>query len=106
MLREIMAERFLTRSRDDWAATLAECDVPFAPVLTIAEALDDAQVQALGSVVAVDHPTQGRVTGIQCPVLFDGERPRSRITPPPTAGEHTAAILDAPAVPWIARRSS
>ena len=94
-LQAILAARFLTRPREHWIAALAARDVPFAPVLTIADVLTNEQVQALGSVATLVHPTQGPVTAVACPVLVDGARPVAEPSPPPTAGEHTAEILAA-----------
>jgi formyl-CoA transferase len=92
-LREELARRFIVRSRPDWLQRLADSDVPAAPVNTVAEALDDPQVHALGTVSEIRHPTQGVIRSINCPVLVDGERPLNDMAPPPTLGEHTRDIL-------------
>jgi formyl-CoA transferase len=67
--------------------------VPFAPINTVAEALADPQVAAMGTVCRLPHPTLGEVVGIHCPVLVDGARPRQTNHPAPTLGEHTDAVL-------------
>jgi formyl-CoA transferase len=92
-LRDILAERFATRTQADWIAALNAHDVPAAPINTVADALADPQVAALGTAVEMVHPTEGKVTGIHCPVLVDGARPRAIMDAPPTIGEHTDAVL-------------
>jgi crotonobetainyl-CoA:carnitine CoA-transferase CaiB-like acyl-CoA transferase len=92
-LRAELEQRLLTRTRPDWLERLAAADVPAAPILSIAEALDDSQVTALGSLFETRHPIEGTVRSICCPVLVDNRRPPSRMTAPPTLGEHTKEVL-------------
>jgi formyl-CoA transferase len=87
-----MGTTFATRPRDEWAARLEAQDVPFAPVLNVAEVMEDPQVKHLGTFYRVAHPTEGEVAGAFPPLRVDGERP-GPIAPPPTLGEHTEAIL-------------
>ncbi len=87
-----MSKTFATRPRDEWAARLETQDVPFAPVLNVAEVLEDPQVRHLGTFYRVTHPTEGEVSGAFPPLLVDGERP-GPVAPPPTLGEHTDEIL-------------
>jgi formyl-CoA transferase len=67
-------------------------DVPFAPVQSLQDVLDDPQVRHLNSFYKQHHPTEGEITAIHRPVLIDGER-NGRALPAPTLGEHTDAIL-------------
>jgi formyl-CoA transferase len=87
-----MGKTFAQRPRDEWAARLEAQDVPFAPVLDVAEVIEDPQVKHLGTFYRVVHPTEGEVSGAWPPLRVDGERPGA-ITPPPTLGEHTEEIL-------------
>jgi alpha-methylacyl-CoA racemase len=50
---------FATRTRDEWVATLAPADTCVAPVYTVAEAIDDEQVQARGLIVDAEHEIEG-----------------------------------------------
>jgi formyl-CoA transferase len=60
-----------TQSRDHWQAQFLAVGVPCSPVHTVAEALAQEQVQALGLRVPV--PGQGYdLNGL--PLLFDGQR--------------------------------
>jgi len=92
-LNEALAALFATKPRDHWEAALREHDVPYAPVLSIAEAMSSEQASALGVVAEMDHPQQGRIRAIHSPVRVGGARPLSTIRPPPTVGEHTAEVL-------------
>ncbi len=92
-LRAELTQRLLARPRAEWLQRLADADVPAAPILSIAEALDDPQVNALGSSYETEHPIEGMVRSICCPVLIDNIRPRNRMTAPPTLGEHTQEVL-------------
>ena len=93
VLRTELSLIFLGRSRADWLERLTRAEVPAAPLLNIEEALLDQQVQALGTIVEMRHPTEGEIRGIGCPVLIDGERPRAQMLAPPTLGEHTNETL-------------
>jgi alpha-methylacyl-CoA racemase len=86
-IRECFAERFRTRTRDEWAALLEESDACAAPVLSLAEAGADRQMSARSSLVTVDGVLQSNVV------------PRfSRFTPPlpqspPVPGADTERAL-------------
>jgi crotonobetainyl-CoA:carnitine CoA-transferase CaiB-like acyl-CoA transferase len=88
-----LAATFVTRTRGEWVQLLEAADVPFAPVLKTEEVFDDPQVQHAGLFYTVDHPVEGEVWGIGCPVLMDGERIGKRGAPP-VYGEHTAEVLE------------
>ncbi len=63
------------RPRGEWLAALEAAGVPCSPIHTVAEALAQAQVQALGIIQAVPGE-EFTLTGL--PISFDGERPRIR----------------------------
>src|SRR5260370_62455 len=76
----------------NWVNMLEEHDVPFAPVNSIADVLDDPQVRHLRTFYRQRHPTEGEITAIHRPVLIDGARDE-RALPAPALGEHTDAVL-------------
>jgi crotonobetainyl-CoA:carnitine CoA-transferase CaiB-like acyl-CoA transferase len=92
-LEQALAPLFAALPRAELMARLDATDVPYAPVHTLADALDDPQVAALGTKVRLRHPREGDMVTIACPVLADGARPRAQMAPPPTLGEHTAELL-------------
>jgi formyl-CoA transferase len=89
-LRSALAERFAARPRSAWIERLERADVPYASVNTIAEALEDPQVAALGTRFTTRHPTEGDISAVHSPIHVDGARITPRM-PPPTLGEHAGA---------------
>jgi formyl-CoA transferase len=92
-LREELQKAALTKPRDYWMARLEAEDVPFAPVNTLPEALDDPQIKHLDPFFTTTHPTEGEMTLPRRPVRFDGSRDDQPTRAPPTLGEHTAEVL-------------
>jgi crotonobetainyl-CoA:carnitine CoA-transferase CaiB-like acyl-CoA transferase len=82
---------FAKRTFDEWKAVLARFDAPWAPVQSVAELLDDPQVEANGYIgeVVVDGGTTYRLPAV--PVQFDGRPPALRRAP--EHGEDTEALL-------------
>jgi alpha-methylacyl-CoA racemase len=56
--KEVLTERFLTRTRDDWGRILEGTDACFAPVLSMAEAHKHPHNQARGAFVEVGGERQ------------------------------------------------
>ena len=83
----------VTRPQAHWMARLERKDVPFAPVLTLPEVIEDPQVKHLDTFVEMRHPTEGAMTLLRRPVWFDGRRDDQPLKPPPTLGEHSAEAL-------------
>lgn len=92
-LQDQLAEAFLQQPRKHWLLRLEEYDVPFTPIYTTEQVLDDPHVQHLDSFYEVEHPTEGRVKGVKRPIFYDGER-AGEVMPPPALGEHTDEILE------------
>jgi crotonobetainyl-CoA:carnitine CoA-transferase CaiB-like acyl-CoA transferase len=111
-LNSEIATIIATQSRSYWMEQLQRCDVPFAPINTIPEVLEDEQVRHLDTFCETQHQTQGQVVTIRSPVHFDGAERAN--TAPPTLGEHNAEILAglglpadaAPAEPPRAQRTT
>ncbi len=91
-LEKELAEAISQHDRSYWIAELERADVPFAPVQTITEVLQDPQIEHLGTFYEQTHPTEGPLTLIHRPVWIDGRRDAAS-RPPPTLGEHTSDVL-------------
>jgi formyl-CoA transferase len=91
-LTGVLGEVIVRKPRAEWMMLFEENDVPFAPVHTIPEVIDDPQVRHLGTFHTLHHPTEGPITAIRRPVLIDGARDPSGLAAP-TLGEHTGAVL-------------
>ncbi len=92
LLEKELAGIFSGKDRLHWMAKLERADVPFAPIQTVAEVLDDPQISYLKTFYGENHPTEGHLTLIRRPVLIDGQRDVAS-RPPPTLGEHTNEIF-------------
>ena len=82
-----------TRPRAHWMARLEREDVPFAPIHTLPEAIEDPQVRHLETFFTVAHPEEGEMTLLRRPVRYDGARRDQPARPPPRLGEHTGEVL-------------
>ena len=88
----LLAERFRTRTRDEWIAALAGAEVPCGPINSISEVFDDPQVRALGLIETVPHPTIGELPLVRSPLSL-GATPAATRRAPPLLGEHTLDVL-------------
>jgi crotonobetainyl-CoA:carnitine CoA-transferase CaiB-like acyl-CoA transferase len=91
-LRDALAKIFAIRPRSHWAQRLEAEDVPYAPVHSVSEVMEDDQVRHLQTFYQVRHPEEGDVWGVHPPIFVDGERP-GPVAPPPVLGEHNLQIL-------------
>lgn len=86
-LKPLVAEKFKTRTRDEWCNLLEGTDVCFAPVLSLAEAPHH------------HHNVKRRTFQEYCGVVQPSPAPRFNRTPgsiagpPPARGAHTVAVL-------------
>ena len=58
-VRAEVADVIRTKARDEWVALLAPADTCVAPVLTVAEVVDDPQLVGRGDFPTASHPTAG-----------------------------------------------
>lgn len=75
-----------------WLKRLAASSIPAAAIQTVGEALGDPQTLARKMIVEIEHPAIGVARSIANPTRLSANGPTYRL-PPPTLGEHTAAIL-------------
>ncbi|MDP2769753.1 MAG: CaiB/BaiF CoA-transferase family protein [Giesbergeria sp.] len=88
-----------TRPTADWIALLEDKAVPCGPINTIAQAFDDAQVQARGLAVPLPRWKEGeagdgvaQITGVASPLRLSTHPPVLR-NAPPALGQHTDEVL-------------
>jgi crotonobetainyl-CoA:carnitine CoA-transferase CaiB-like acyl-CoA transferase len=93
MLTHMLGEVIANKPRGEWMTLLEANDVPFAPVHSIADVVEDPQVKHLEIFHVLQHPTEGVMTAIRRPVHIDGQRDGS-LLPAPTLGEHTERVLN------------
>ncbi|MGI8553796.1 MAG: CaiB/BaiF CoA transferase family protein [Dehalococcoidia bacterium] len=80
------------RPAAEWLTLLNDAGVPAGPINTVPQALADPQVQALGIVHTLPHPTAGEIQVIGPPMHLS-QTPIEPHTAPPRHGEHTEEVL-------------
>jgi len=91
-LRPIVAEAFLTRTRDEWLTLLNDAGIPAGPVRDLHEVLTDEQLLARDMVHTLQHSVAGQVQVLGVPVKLSDTAGSVR-TAPPALGEHTDQVL-------------
>jgi alpha-methylacyl-CoA racemase len=86
-LRSLLAERFRTKTRDEWTALLEGTDACFAPVLSTAEAAAHPHNRARSAFVEVGGIVQ------PAPAPRFSRSPAPRPTPPEAPGQSTETAL-------------
>jgi crotonobetainyl-CoA:carnitine CoA-transferase CaiB-like acyl-CoA transferase len=92
--RIAIAERIAQRSLDVWADAFARAEIPFAPMLTLDEALASEQARAVG-VLAETEVNGQRVTVARTPITIAApDAPQQEpLLPAPALGAHTDELL-------------
>jgi crotonobetainyl-CoA:carnitine CoA-transferase CaiB-like acyl-CoA transferase len=83
---------FARDSRERWVDILRQADIVAAPINTLLEASNDADVLANGYVAEVDYPDYGKTAKVHGSPWKFSETP-ARIGVAPKLGEHTDALL-------------
>ncbi|WP_284337549.1 CaiB/BaiF CoA transferase family protein [Comamonas sp. NoAH] len=91
LISDLVGQVFAQKPYAHWEARLTAADVPFAPVKTVPEVMQDPQVAQLQSFYTIDHPEHGTLTAIHRPVKINGQRGPTELAAP-ILGEHTSLI--------------
>jgi alpha-methylacyl-CoA racemase len=86
-LRETLADRFATRSRDEWASVFDGTDACVTPVLSLTEAPNDPHLTARGTFASIGGVTQS------APAPRFSRSSPSRPRPPRPAGADNELVL-------------
>lgn len=89
-LLDILKRAFREKTNAEWTRLL-QGFVPFAPVNTVAEAMEDPQVLAREMIVEVAHPVAGAMRLLAPPIRLPGTD--LKFTRAPYLGEHTREVL-------------
>jgi len=97
-LIRILDETFRSKSLAAWTQEFAQHRLIWAPVLTLAEAVEDPQAEAFGSFPTVEHPTEGRFRTVAPPLRMSGHA-LDGTAPAPALGADTEAALRQAGIP-------
>ena len=91
-LRPILAERFMTKTAEDWQQMFDDAGIPCGPINTVDKVVTNEQVVAREMILEVEHPTAGatRIPGI--PIKLSRTPGEIRL-PAPVLGAETEKIL-------------
>jgi len=93
-LLDVLNSVFARRDRDDWVVRFRNFDVPFAPIHSIPDVIDDPQVTQLGMIVPVEERSEGARRSVRPPFRIDNER-ATAVTAAPVIDQHGTAIRKA-----------
>jgi crotonobetainyl-CoA:carnitine CoA-transferase CaiB-like acyl-CoA transferase len=91
-LYEIIDVALKQKSTAAWIALLEDADIPFAPVNSLDDLLDDPHLAAIGFWRKVDHPSEGALIQAGLPISFSAT-PMEVRRHAPAIGEHTEEVL-------------
>ena len=92
VLRDIMRERFLTKTLEEWKILFNTERIPYSPVQTLPEVINDPQAAANGFYESYEHPDFGQVGGVLSPINV-GEGEKTIRSAAPEFGQHTEEVL-------------
>ena len=97
-LIRMLDEVFRSKPLAAWTEILAQHRLIWAPMLTLAEAVDDPQAEAFGSFPTVQHPTVGSFRTVAPPLQMSGHALDGAV-PAPALSADTEAVLREAGVP-------
>jgi crotonobetainyl-CoA:carnitine CoA-transferase CaiB-like acyl-CoA transferase len=86
-----LAELVARRTTEEWVECLSGQDLPFTPVKSPEDLLEDPHLRAIGFLPTISHPTEGTIRCIGIPVKFS-RTPGAITRPAPRLGEHDKEI--------------
>lgn len=92
VLVALLSERLRQKTTETWMNRLRGC-VPCAPVRSLADALDEDEVEARGMLASYSHPAFGEVRTIGTPFTLSGFQPDYRAAPV-LDGDQQAILTD------------
>ena len=93
-MKKAFAEKFASRSRDEWTGLLAAHDTCMAPVLSIAEVVEDEHLRSRNTFMLARHPEKGDFRQL-APALAGGEREQPVHVLKPAGTTDTDEVLQA-----------
>jgi crotonobetainyl-CoA:carnitine CoA-transferase CaiB-like acyl-CoA transferase len=94
-LVEILDAAFGAKSLDEWSGILSKHRLIWAPVMTLAEAVDDGAAQANASFSQVTHPEHGEFRTVAPPLRMSGHTMDGSALAPALAADTEAVLREA-----------
>lgn len=95
--RPVIAQRLATRTLEEWASLFAGAEIPFAPILSLEEALGSEHARVNGVLRSTTTPDgrEYRLPAAPIRIADDDQAPSlpDPISPPPEIGADTQALL-------------
>lgn len=91
-LRQQIIGKMKNRNAEEWESLLKDRSIPCSRVHTVADLVEEEQLQALSLLTPFPHPLIPDLRLIDMPVSQDGKRAGQHL-PPPTLGSDTDPIL-------------
>ncbi len=98
-LTHLLNEAVASRTRTEWAPIFDRHQLIWAPVQTEAEVMNDAQAEAVGAFVDIEHPNIPGCRVINSPVDF-GSEPHPPYRHAPELGAHTEEVALEAGLSW------
>ena len=93
-LQQEFDQALSTQGREHWTSLLLSNGVPAGPINSIADAMDDRQVQAMQMVERIAYPTLGDVAHVGLPVSMSSVPAGGSVfAPAPEFGQHSTQVL-------------
>ncbi|WP_205960415.1 CaiB/BaiF CoA transferase family protein [Ramlibacter henchirensis] len=91
-LLAVMQEIFIAQPQEHWLQKLQAAGVPSGAVRTVGEAMTSSEVEHLGLVETISHPTLGSIPNVKLPVTLS-DTPLAAARAAPVLGSDTTAVL-------------
>jgi crotonobetainyl-CoA:carnitine CoA-transferase CaiB-like acyl-CoA transferase len=88
-----LAAEIRKKTTAEWIVGLEASDIPYAPMHSAEDLINDPHIKAVDLIQMIDHPTEGRMRMIAPPIIFS-ETPASISRHPPRLGEHTQEVFE------------
>ncbi|MBW1911716.1 MAG: CoA transferase [Deltaproteobacteria bacterium] len=92
ILMDLLKQIFMKKTLKEWKPLLTAAEVPYSPVQTHAEVINDPQARANDFFISYDHPDHGCVEGVANPIKLS-HYPENVRMPAPAFSEHTDEVL-------------
>jgi crotonobetainyl-CoA:carnitine CoA-transferase CaiB-like acyl-CoA transferase len=87
-----VAAELRCRTTEEWKHLLSAGDIPWMPMNTLDELIDDPHLAATGFFRSIDHPSEGSIRTTAVPTRWSSAQPDIR-RHAPRFGEHSAELL-------------